>query len=134
VRERLGPHDVVVSVRTCEDLTAYRLGDVVPGERLLSTGWPLFAGSPPVRRMVPPGDDAEWPMRLRAAMLRAAEESGGDYSVWLIEFGIPMGAAPGNIAGVLSEQHWQSEQFFREDAYGTTATRFVPVTATRPAR
>lgn len=134
VRARLGPHDVVVSVRTCEDLTAYQLSDVVAGERLLSTGRPTFAGSPPVRKMVLPGDDAEWPMRLRAAIAVANEASGGHYSVWLIEFGIPMGPAPGNIAGVLSEQHWQSEQFFREDSYGTTATRFVPVTATRPAR
>lgn len=126
VRERLGPHDVLISVPMCEDLTAYYMGDLVPVERLLGTSRPLFAGSPPVRRMVPPTQDPDWPALVRTAVGRAAEASAGEYSVWLIEFGLPAEPTPGSIQAVLGEGHRRAETCFRSDARTATVTRYVP--------
>src|SRR5690606_11876241 len=48
IRDRLGPNDLVVSAPIWfEDLSIYRLGDRLPGERFLSVGNPVYADSPP---------------------------------------------------------------------------------------
>lgn len=142
VRERLGPHDLVIFTSPAlEELTAYYLGEVVPPERRLGTHRAQVAGMPPVRIMAPPARDPHWPDRMRAAMARAEAESGGRYSIWCIAFGLivepapsksfaPAGdeqahdVEPSTVYDVLAEHHRVVECFGGEDLTAIAVGRY----------
>ena len=94
--------------------------------RLLGSNVPLFSGLPPLRKMIMPTEDPDWRDRLRAALAAADQATGGSYSIWYVEYARPAGTFPGSIAEVVCERHRKTEQFFREDAFTATVTRYVP--------
>lgn len=129
MRAGLGPHDLVVTTPMwIEDLTAWYLGDLVPAERLLGAAHPILdGGSPPVRRVIPLVHDEGWRERLREAIRRAAERSGGRYSVWYVQFAMLSPPDRGNIPAVLSEEHEAAAVFVAPGDMKTVhALRYVP--------
>lgn len=134
VRQRLGPHDVVVSAMPgLQEITAYYLGDVVPCARMLGSSVPLLEGNPPARKMIPTPEDPTWPTRLREALAKAYADSGGGYNVWCIGFGLPASPAPGNVPEVLAERHRLKEEYVREDERAITVSWYVPAAITTRA-
>lgn len=123
---QLGPHDVVVSAYNCEDVTAYYLGGVVPGERLISKRGSRFSGLPARLQVTPLKPDRHWQDRLRATLETAAEASGGRYNVWLIEYPLEVDPWPPVFSEVLSKQHRLAEEFVNEDVTMPRAARYVP--------
>lgn len=126
IQGQLGPHDVVVASRNCEDVTAYYLGHAVPGERLLSKSSPRFKALPAALRMDPPALDRSWKDRLSAALATAAEASGGRYSVWLIQYSLETDPHPPSLSEFLDEQHLPAGEFLSENIAFPRAVRYVP--------
>jgi 4-amino-4-deoxy-L-arabinose transferase-like glycosyltransferase len=125
VRDRVGPHDLVVSFPTwLEDQTAYELGDLVSGEQLLGDSVPLYSGFPARRRMTTLDVDPQWRERLRAAISATRAASGGQYSVWCIELISPV---PDEMPEILSEEHVATERFTPATKKSISALRFVPL-------
>jgi hypothetical protein len=86
VREHAVPGDYVFSAPAwLEDLSVYRLGALIRGEQFLSTGHPVYGGSPARHQMATRLPDPGWQGRLAKSADQVRDRP--DASLWVVSFG-----------------------------------------------